>query len=101
MMFLRTGAIELTGTSVADGTGQIVLDNLLCAGNESRLVDCPHGGIGIHDCVHSQDAGVRCRLPITSNPILATFIPPALLVYTYNNRLYRGRYKVERWDQQP
>ena len=58
------GATTLTGSRVIDGTGQIVLDNLSCTGRESRLVDCPHRGLGRHDCGHHEDAGVRCLLPI-------------------------------------
>ena len=54
------GATRLFGSSVVDGTGQIVLDDLLCTGNESRLIDCPHKGLGNHNCDHSEDAGVRC-----------------------------------------
>ena len=40
-----------------------MLDNLRCRDTESRLVDCPHNGLGVHNCVHSDDAGVRC-LPV-------------------------------------
>ena len=55
----------MTGSRVVDGTGQIVLDDLRCTGRESRLVDCLRGGpLGRHDCGHSDDAGVRCLLPI-------------------------------------
>ena len=61
-----TGATALTGSSVVDGTGAIVLDNLLCRNTESRLVDCPHNGVGAHNCDHSDDAGVRCLPAITS-----------------------------------
>ena len=61
-----TGATTLTGLNVVDGTGQIVLDNLLCRSNESRLVDCPHNGLGVHNCFHSDDAGVRCLPLFTS-----------------------------------
>ena len=43
------------------GTGQIVLDDLQCTGSESRLIDCPHSGLGNHNCDHYQDAGVTCR----------------------------------------
>ena len=64
-----SGATTLTGAAVVDGTGAIVLDNLLCAGTESRLVDCPNNGLGVHNCVHSEDAGVRCLAPVTSKKV--------------------------------
>ena len=50
----------MSGFSVRDGTGQILLDNLGCTGNEPRLVDCSHNELGVHNCRHSDDAGVRC-----------------------------------------
>ena len=64
-----SGATRLTGSSVVDGTGQIILDELRCTGRESRLVDCPHNGFLRHNCVHSEDAGVRC-LPSSSKIIV-------------------------------
>ncbi len=73
----HSGATTLTGGAVVDGTGQIVLDNLGCTGTESRLVDCPNNGLGIHNCVHAEDAGVRCLQPVSSKKIsimLKTFI---------------------------
>ena len=57
----------MTGSSVIDGTGQIVLDDLRCTGNESRLIDCSHRGLGVHNCSHSEDAGVRCSSGIISS----------------------------------
>ena len=42
------------------GLGNIHLDELRCMGTETRLADCPHGGIGNHNCGHSEDAGVIC-----------------------------------------
>lgn len=42
------------------GLTAIHLDDVSCTGNESRLVDCAHAGVGQHNCLHSEDAGVIC-----------------------------------------
>lgn len=70
----HSGATTLTGSAVVDGTGQIVLDNLFCTGTESRLVDCPNNGLGVHNCVHSEDAGVRCLSPVSSKIKVTTLL---------------------------
>ena len=46
--------------SFGGGGGRVLLDNVGCSGEEERLGDCPHSGIGNHDCVHLEDAGVIC-----------------------------------------
>ena len=43
-----------------EGTGDILLDNVQCNGNENRLASCGHNAIGDHNCQHSEDAGVEC-----------------------------------------
>ena len=43
------------------GSGKILLDEVQCSGSESSLTECNHQGIGIHDCHHSEDAGVICE----------------------------------------
>ena len=45
------------------GQGEILLDTVLCNGTEQRLEDCPHDGIGLHNCAldHQEDAGVVCH----------------------------------------
>jgi len=47
-------------TTFGFGGGAILLDDVRCVGNESRLVDCPRRASG-HDCGHHEDVGVRCN----------------------------------------
>ncbi|XP_067272763.1 uncharacterized protein [Pseudorasbora parva] len=42
------------------GSGSIWLDDVGCSGGEEALAQCSHGGIGNHNCGHSEDAGVVC-----------------------------------------
>ena len=56
-----------------------MLDNLGCTGTESRLVDCPNNGLGIHNCIHAEDAGVRCLAPVSSKKI-ANFMSKNLIL---------------------
>ena len=42
------------------GAGPIWLDNVQCRGTEARLIDCPANPLGSHNCVHTDDVGVRC-----------------------------------------
>ena len=42
------------------GSGQIWIDNLKCLGTELNIEDCLHGGWGIEECNHTEDAGVKC-----------------------------------------
>ena len=56
---------ERNGTAVSlaafgEGEGEIALDDVGCTGTESNIAACPHLGLGLHNCVHSEDAGVRC-----------------------------------------
>ena len=42
------------------GSGQIWLDNVNCVGTEGTIVSCSHGGWGIENCNHWEDASVNC-----------------------------------------
>ena len=57
----------------------------MCTGNETRLYDCQHTGIGTHNCSHLEYAGVRCPCKqlcvcFSSTPFLSplTYISLAL-----------------------
>ena len=57
--FLRA-VFAFRTAAFGQGTGQIWLDNVHCTGTETRLDQCPHNGIGVHNCRHFEDAGVQC-----------------------------------------
>uniref|UniRef100_A0A8C7I4T8 Soluble scavenger receptor cysteine-rich domain-containing protein SSC5D n=1 Tax=Oncorhynchus kisutch TaxID=8019 RepID=A0A8C7I4T8_ONCKI len=44
------------------GNGTILLDNLKCSGSEASLQQCSHIPWDVHNCDHSEDAGVTCSL---------------------------------------
>ena len=62
MLFVfLSGAIALHFAIFGQGYGPIFLDNVVCTGDESNLVECQHPGIARSQyCSHSEDAGVIC-----------------------------------------
>ena len=42
------------------GSGQILLDDVNCMGNEGTIVNCLHSGWEFHNCSHKNDASVNC-----------------------------------------
>ncbi|ORU90481.1 MAG: hypothetical protein A6F71_05815 [Cycloclasticus sp. symbiont of Poecilosclerida sp. M] len=58
-MFVDAEAIAFSGFGA--GSLPLLLDNLVCAGHESDLLQCQHGGMEIHNCNQTETAGVVCR----------------------------------------
>ena len=50
----------LAGFGVA--TGPVLFDETRCTGDETRLINCRHNGVGTLNCDHSRDVGLRCRI---------------------------------------
>ena len=57
---------------VGAGTGEILLDDVNCVGNETSLADCRHAGWGEHNCGHHEDVSIACvdSVDITGNNVL-------------------------------
>ena len=59
--FISSGAVAYSRAHFGQGTGPIVLDDVQCNSTIHRgLLDCPHDGLHIHNCAHSEDAGISC-----------------------------------------
>ena len=43
------------------GSGDILMEDVRCSGNESSLTECSHQNISTHNCGHQDDAGVICE----------------------------------------
>ena len=49
---------------VATDPVPINLDEVMCTGGERGIIDCVHDGVGVHDCDHHEDTGIRCSEPV-------------------------------------
>lgn len=81
MSLILIGAIARTNAFFGAGTGSILLDNVGCTGTEIRLVDCQNNGIGVHNCVHGEDAGVTCQAPTTTIGEISSIIDNNIIVH--------------------
>ena len=53
-------SIPFTRAFFGVGLTAIHLDDVACNGSEAKLADCAHSGVGNHNCLHQEDAGVLC-----------------------------------------
>ena len=64
------GRFPFVSSPFGNGTGEILLDEMDCTGDEGSLLGCKHRGINRYAdvdcyCKHDRDAGVKCKAPVT------------------------------------
>ncbi len=91
--FPREGATARTGAFFGQGTGPIFFDETRCSGNESKLVDCPSSAVGVHNCLHAEDAAVICQRKTTH--LLLIFLQTCEFFHTHKKEIVQFAYNYE------
>ena len=56
----NTTGIPVNSGGFGEGSGLILLAGTNCSRSQSHILNCPHNGFQNNDCLHDEDAGVRC-----------------------------------------
>ena len=64
MVCRQLGTFARLQAHFGEGSGQILLNNLDYAGDEGSLFLCPHNGLIVHNCGHSEDADMTCECEV-------------------------------------
>ena len=59
-MYLFLVAAFLGKAYFGAGNGSIYLDDVICSGSESTILQCNHSLIGQNNCHHGEDVSVHC-----------------------------------------
>ena len=60
MMYVTIGTMIFGLAHFGEGSGNIWIDEAACTGEEQTLLECPANPIGVSNCAHLEDAGIRC-----------------------------------------
>ena len=58
---LSSDSLPIANAFYGMGNGDILLDDVLCRGNERNLLECRRDSRGEKSCNHTEDAGVKCN----------------------------------------
>ena len=63
-----SGANRVESFGPGNSSFPILMDNVKCRGDEHTIAACQHDGWEMHNCFHSEDAGVVCRNDSVPSP---------------------------------
>ena len=66
MGFVGASSSDWTPRNDGSTNQTIWLDDVICTGSEPQLINCNHRGLGVEDCQHTGDVGIRCYHSVTS-----------------------------------
>ena len=52
--------VEYSDVSLPLPSIPILLDDVICTGSETSLVQCSHNGFNEHNCYHNEDIVIEC-----------------------------------------
>jgi len=70
MLGFQSAVNYTRGARYGAGSGTIWLDNVICTGSETNFLQCSHSGLGVHNCHHDEDAGVKCSNATNIGPVV-------------------------------
>ncbi|NWH51419.1 DMBT1 protein, partial [Fregata magnificens] len=84
--------LAMSEAQFGPGSGNILLDDVQCRGDEDNLWECSHRGIAVHNCQHKEDASVICAVTplVTTEPVPAAPTCVPLLFQDMSLRLVNG-----------
>eukprot|EP00057_Strongylocentrotus_purpuratus_P026178 XP_011680652.1 PREDICTED: deleted in malignant brain tumors 1 protein-like [Strongylocentrotus purpuratus] len=80
-------------SAFGEGAGDIVFDDLECDGSEVNIGHCPRNKLGLHDCTHAEDVGVKCFGPglepdfTTATAVVISSPSPSPIDFIANDRV--------------
>ena len=82
--FLRNGGESYIEAKYGEGFGEVILDDVVCQGNETSLVDCSHRDPFTSNCEHDEDVSVKCFLnSSTTGKSVFSYIRDISIVVTW------------------
>lgn len=61
MIFCVGAPVRGVDSDYGSGSGAITLDNVVCSGGESNLLNCQRNPVFEHNCQHQEDVAVICN----------------------------------------